>query len=153
MIEFVKLHPMELLPGILLSLLMAFFQPIANWILVIVILVLFDHVTALRKAKKMSIPLDTKKARATLDKLLFYSIVIVCCHLVDGWAFPGLAYLPEGMPHVFNQFADNYLTIPAAGYIMYRELWSILENTDQVTGVGLTDHMKARMDKFRKMFK
>ena len=153
MFDFIKMHPIELLPGFLMGAIGAFFAPIGMWLFVIIILIFFDHITGLRKAKRNGIERTSKKAMASVDKILHYVIVIISCHLVDSWAFPMINLVPEAAPNAIKEAARYYLTWPATGYLMYRELWSIMENTDTVTGVGIAEHMKARLKRFYNFFK
>lgn len=146
MIDFLKQNPLESLPGILLGVVLSFIQPIFLWIFCIYVLILFDHITGIRKAKHNQIPLESKKAKATVYKMFDYTILIIGAHVIDGYMFP----LPEMMQ--LHESA-SYLTYPVVGFLAYREFWSILENSDNVTGAGLTEHMKNRMKKFKDKFK
>ena len=96
-----------------------FFVAAATLVGTMVVFVIADLITGVIAAKKRGEILRSRKLKRTVDKMTWYALAIVMCHMLDAGVLP---------------FVDLHLAAFAAAIICGVELYSILENAYSITG-------------------
>ncbi len=96
-----------------------FFMGAASLVCAMVVFVIADLITGVAAAKKRGEILRSRKLKRTVDKITWYALAIVLCHVLDGGILT---------------FVDLHLAAFAAAIICGVELYSVLENAYSITG-------------------
>lgn len=104
----------------ILSWLLIYFYPTAQFILLIGFFVTMDTITGMLAARKEGQEITSKKFREVIRKFVVYSAAILTAHVIQMQFFP-----------------EFPATKMIGGLIAYSELMSIDENIARITGVSL----------------
>ena len=69
----------------LLAVVGAFFLPISGILFLVGFAILVDTLTGLWKAKKLKIPITSRKLSAVISKLFLYELAVIGFYLIDFW--------------------------------------------------------------------
>lgn len=118
----------------LISILFAFFLPISGILFLILFLILIDTITGIWKAKKLNIPITSRKLSAIISKLVLYECAIIMLYLVDFWILDAIVLKFFSIPLLITKITA--LTLCSV------ELISIGENYRQITGTNFYQALK-----------
>jgi phage-related holin len=108
------------------SIVLSFLAPIWPFILCIILLVFLDMYTGIKKARRKNVPIISRSMYRTIEKMLTYICLILGAELVNV-----IFYIPGNLTYV--------VSLPIA----MTELYSIMENTEAVSGANLIDRVKS----------
>lgn len=107
------------------SVVLSFLAPVWPFILCVVLLVFIDMYTGIRKARRKGIPVQSRGLYRTVEKMLTYTGLIIASELVNV-----VFSMPMNLAYV--------IAFPVA----MTELYSIMENTEAVSGTNLIERLK-----------
>ena len=114
----------------LVMLVLAFFSPVETAVLAVIVLCFFDTITGIIAAYKRGEKITSNKGFRTIIKIVVYSILILCSHLIEKTL---LDYIP--------------LVKIATSAVALIELKSLYENASSILGLDLWKFVKQMMDK------
>ena len=106
----------------LLSICMAFFLPISGILIMILVLIIVDTITGIRKAKKNKETITSRKLSAVISKLALYEITVIMFYLIDQFILNDIILIFFSVPFM--------LTKITALVLASIEVMSINENTN-----------------------
>ena len=115
--------------GLLCTYVVAFFTPIALWIVAIGFFVFADFVTGLLKARRNGYKIESKKMFRSVPKFVAYGIAVIIANLL-------MLLFEVDFPAV------KLIT----GFIAFIEIKSIDENIEAITGHSLFGDIIDRLD-------
>lgn len=96
------------------------------------ILIFFDLITGLIKARRKNETITSHKLKDTMVKTIFYFVLIISAQILDS-QYLSLNFLPAKVAQL------------AAGYVAVIEFKSILENTSLIIGKDVVQYLKEKM--------
>jgi hypothetical protein len=118
----------------LLAVVSAFFLPITGILFLIGFSILVDTITGIWKAKKLGIPITSRKLSAIISKLMLYEVAVILFYLIDRFILNDIILVFFSIPLM--------LTKILALVLVSIETLSISENIKAVKGIDLWQAMK-----------
>ena len=118
----------------LLAVVSTFFLPITGILFLIGFAILVDTITGIWKAKKLGIPITSRKLSAIISKLMLYEVAVILFYLIDRF--------------ILNDIILTFFSVPLmltkilALVLVSIETLSISENIKAVKGIDLWQSMK-----------
>ena len=118
----------------LLAVVSTFFLPITGILFLIGFAILVDTITGIWKAKKLGIPITSRKLSAIISKLMLYEVAVILFYLIDRF--------------ILNDIILTFFSVPLmltkilALVLVSIETISISENYKAVKGIDLWQAMK-----------
>ena len=119
----------------LLAVVGAFFLPISGILFLVGFAILVDTLTGLWKAKKLKIPITSRKLSAVISKLFLYELAVIGFYLIDFWI----------LNDIVKQFfsVELMLTKILALVLVSIEVMSINENYFSIRQISIWQGMKS----------
>jgi hypothetical protein len=119
----------------LLAVIGAFFLPISGILFLVGFAILVDTLTGLWKAKKLKIPITSRKLSAVISKLFLYELAVIGFYLIDFWI----------LNDIVKQFfsVELMLTKILALVLVSIEVMSINENYFSIRQISIWQGMKS----------
>jgi hypothetical protein len=118
----------------LLGVVGAFFLPISGIIFLIGFAILLDTLTGLWKAKKLKIPITSRKLSAVVSKLFLYEVAVIGFYLIDYFILNDIILKFFSVPLMLTKILSLIL--------VSIECISINENYISIRGISIWDSMK-----------
>jgi len=118
----------------LLAVVSTFFLPISGILFLIGFAILVDTVTGIWKAKKLGIPITSRKLSAIISKLMLYEIAVILFYLIDRFILNDIILTFFSVPLMLTKILSLVL--------VSIEVISISENYKAVKGIDLWQAMK-----------
>jgi len=118
----------------LLAVVSTFFLPITGILFLIGFAILVDTITGIWKAKKLGIPITSRKLSAIISKLMLYEVAVILFYLIDRFILNDIILVFFSIPLM--------LTKILALVLVSIETLSISENIKAVKGIDLWQAMK-----------
>ena len=118
----------------LLAVVSTFFLPITGILFLIGFAILVDTITGIWKAKKLGIPITSRKLSAIISKLMLYEVAVILFYLIDKFILNDIILVFFSIPLM--------LTKILALVLVSIETLSISENIKAVKGIDLWQAMK-----------
>ena len=118
----------------LLAVVSTFFLPITGILFLIGFAIVVDTLTGIWKAKKLGIPITSRKLSAIISKLMLYEVAVILFYLIDRF--------------ILNDIILTFFSVPLmltkilALVLCSIETLSISENIKAVKGIDLWQAMK-----------
>jgi hypothetical protein len=118
----------------LLAVVSTFFLPITGILFLIGFAIVIDTITGIWKAKKLGIPITSRKLSAIISKLMLYEVAVILFYLIDRF--------------ILNDIILTFFSVPLmltkilALVLVSIEVISISENYKAVKGIDLWQAMK-----------
>jgi len=118
----------------LLAVVSTFFLPITGILFLIGFAIVVDTITGIWKAKKLGIPITSRKLSAIISKLMLYEVAVILFYLIDRF--------------ILNDIILTFFSVPLmltkilALVLCSIETLSISENIKAVKGIDLWQAMK-----------
>lgn len=118
----------------LLAVVSTFFLPITGILFLIGFAILVDTITGIWKAKKLKIPITSRKLSGIISKLMLYEVAVILFYLIDRF--------------ILNDIILTFFSVPLmltkilALVLVSIETISISENYKAVKGIDLWQAMK-----------
>jgi len=119
----------------LLAVVGAFFLPISGILFLIGFAILVDTLTGLWKAKKLKIPITSRKLSAIISKLFLYELAVIGFYLIDFWILNDIILKFFSVPLMLTKILSLVL--------VSIEVMSINENYKAVKGIDIWQAMKS----------
>jgi hypothetical protein len=118
----------------LLAVVGAFFLPISGILFLIGFAILVDTLTGLWKAKKLKLPITSRKLSAVVSKLFLYEIAVIGFYLIDYFILNDIILKFFSVPLMLTKILSLIL--------VSIECISINENYIAIRGISIWDSMK-----------
>ena len=118
----------------LLAVVGAFFLPISGILLLIGFAILVDTLTGLWKAKKLKLPITSRKLSAVVSRLFLYEIAVIGFYLIDYFILNDIILKFFSVPLMLTKILSLIL--------VSIECISINENYIAIRGISIWDSMK-----------
>jgi hypothetical protein len=118
----------------LLAVVSTFFLPITGILFLIGFAILVDTFTGIWKAKKLCIPITSRKLSAIISKLMLYEIAVILFYLIDRFILNDIILTFFSVPLMLTKILSLVL--------VSIEVISISENYKAVKGIDLWQAMK-----------
>ena len=118
----------------LLAVVGAFFLPISGILFLIGFAILLDTITGIWKAKKLGLPITSRKLSAVISKLFLYEIAVIGFYLIDFFILNDIIMKFFSVPLMLTKILSLIL--------VSIECISINENYFQIRGISIWDSMK-----------
>ena len=118
----------------LLAVVSTFFLPISGILFLIGFAIVIDTITGIWKAKKLGIPITSRKLSAIISKLMLYEVAVILFYLIDRFILNDIILVFFSIPLM--------LTKILALVLVSIETLSISENIKAVKGIDLWQSMK-----------
>jgi hypothetical protein len=118
----------------LLAVVSTFFLPITGILFLIGFAILVDTITGIWKAKKLGIPITSRKLSAIISKLMLYEIAVILFYLIDRFILNDIILTFFSVPLMLTKILSLVL--------VSIEVISISENYKAVKGIDLWQAMK-----------
>jgi len=118
----------------LLAVVSTFFLPISGILFLIGFAIVVDTITGVWKAKKLGIPITSRKLSAIISKLMLYEVAVILFYLIDRFILNDIILVFFSIPLM--------LTKILALVLVSIETLSISENIKAVKGIDLWQAMK-----------
>ena len=118
----------------LLAVVGSFFLPISGILFLIGFAIFIDTLTGLWKAKKLKIPITSRKLSAVISKLFLYEIAVIGFYLIDYFILNDIIMKFFSVPLMLTKILSLIL--------VSIECISINENYFQIRGISIWDSMK-----------
>ena len=119
----------------LIGIVASFFLPISGILFLIGFAIFIDTLTGLWKAKKLKIPITSRKLSAVISKLFLYELAVIGFYLIDFW--------------ILNDIVKQFFSVPLmltkilSLVLVSIEVISINENYKAVKGIDIWQSMKS----------
>jgi len=118
----------------LMAIVLSFFLPIVGILILIAASVFLDTITGIWKAKKLKMPLTSRRLSAIISKILLYEVTVMLFYLIDYFLVNEL---------VMTFFSIQMLTTKVLALTLVSiEVISINENYKAVKGIDLWASLK-----------
>ena len=119
----------------LLAVVGAFFLPISGILFLVGFAIFVDTLTGIWKAKKLKIPITSRKLSAVISKLFLYELAVIGFYLIDFWI----------LNDIIKQFfsVELMLTKILSLVLVSIEVMSINENYFAIRQISIWDSMKS----------
>jgi len=118
----------------LLTVIGAFFLPISGILFLIGFAIILDTVTGIWKAKKLGIPVTSRKLSAIISKLMLYEVAVIGFYLIDYWILNDIILVFFSIPLMLTKILSLVLCSI--------EVISISENYKAVKGIDIWSAFK-----------
>lgn len=118
----------------LLAVVSTFFLPITGILFLIGFAIVIDTITGVWKAKKLGIPITSRKLSAIISKLMLYEIAVILFYLIDRFILNDIILTFFSVPLMLTKILSLVL--------VSIEVISISENYKAVKGIDLWQAMK-----------
>jgi len=118
----------------LLAVVSTFFLPITGILFLIGFAILVDTITGIWKAKKLGIPITSRKLSAIISKLMLYEVAVILFYLIDSFILNDIILTFFSVPLMLTKILSLVL--------VSIEVISISENYKAVKGIDLWQAMK-----------
>lgn len=118
----------------LLAVVSTFFLPITGILFLIGFAILVDTLTGIWKAKKLGIPITSRKLSAIISKLMLYEVAVILFYLIDRFILNDIILTFFSVPLMLTKILSLVL--------VSIEVISISENYKAVKGIDLWQAMK-----------
>ena len=118
----------------LLAVVSTFFLPITGILFLIGFAILVDTITGIWKAKKLGIPITSRKLSAIISKLMLYEVAVILFYLIDSFILNDIILTFFSVPLMLTKILSLVL--------VSIEVISISENYKAVKGIDLWQSMK-----------
>ena len=118
----------------LLAVVSTFFLPITGILFLIGFAILVDTITGIWKAKKLGIPITSRKLSAIISKLMLYEVAVILFYLIDRFILNDIILTFFSVPLMLTKILSLVL--------VSIEVISISENYKAVKGIDLWQAMK-----------
>ena len=118
----------------LLAVVGAFFLPISGILFLIGFAILLDTITGIWKAKKIGLPITSRKLSAIVSKLFLYEVAVIGFYLIDYFILNDIILTFFSVPLMLTKILSLVL--------VSIECISINENYFQIRGISVWDSMK-----------
>ena len=118
----------------LLAVISTFFLPITGILFLIGFSIVIDTITGIWKAKKLGIPITSRKLSAIISKLMLYEIAVILFYLIDRFILNDIILTFFSVPLMLTKILSLVL--------VSIEVMSISENYKAVKGIDLWQAMK-----------
>jgi len=118
----------------LLAVVSTFFLPITGILFLIGFAILIDTLTGIWKAKKLGIPITSRKLSAIISKLMLYEVAVILFYLIDRFILNDIILTFFSVPLMLTKILSLVL--------VSIEVISISENYKAVKGIDLWQAMK-----------
>lgn len=118
----------------LLAVVSTFFLPITGILFLIGFSILVDTITGIWKAKKLGIPITSRKLSAIISKLMLYEVAVILFYLIDRFILNDIILTFFSVPLMLTKILSLVL--------VSIEVISISENYKAVKGIDLWQAMK-----------
>ena len=118
----------------LLAVVSTFFLPITGILFLIGFAIVIDTITGIWKAKKLGVPITSRKLSAIISKLMLYEVAVILFYLIDRFILNDIILVFFSIPLM--------LTKILALVLVSIETLSISENIKAVKGIDLWQSMK-----------
>ena len=118
----------------LLAVVSTFFLPITGILFLIGFAILVDTITGIWKAKKLGIPITSRKLSAIISKLMLYEVAVILFYLIDRFILNDIILTFFSVPLMLTKILSLVL--------VSIEVMSISENYKAVKGIDLWQAMK-----------
>ena len=118
----------------LLGIIGAFFLPITGILFLIGFAIVIDTLTGIWKAKKLNIPITSRKLSAIISKLMLYEVAVILFYLIDRFILNDIILVFFSIPLMLTKILSLVL--------VSIEVMSISENYKAVKGIDLWQAMK-----------
>jgi hypothetical protein len=118
----------------LLAVVGSFFLPISGILFLVGFAIFVDTLTGLWKAKKLKIPITSRKLSAIVSKMFLYELAVIGFYLIDFW--------------ILNDIIMKFFSVPLmltkilALVLISIETMSINENYIAIRGISIWESMK-----------
>ena len=119
----------------LLAVVGAFFLPISGILFLVGFAIFIDTLTGIWKAKKLKIPITSRKLSAVISKLFLYELAVIGFYLIDFW--------------ILNDIVKQFFSVPLmltkilSLVLVSIEVMSINENYFAIRQISIWDSMKS----------
>ena len=118
----------------LLAVISTFFLPITGILFLIGFSIVIDTITGIWKAKKLGIPITSRKLSAIISKLMLYEVAVILFYLIDRFILNDIILTFFSVPLMLTKILSLVL--------VSIEVISISENYKAVKGIDLWQAMK-----------
>jgi hypothetical protein len=118
----------------LLAVVGAFFLPISGILFLVGFAIMVDTLTGLWKAKKLKIPITSKKLSSVISKMMLYETAVIGFYLIDFWILNDIILKFFSVPLMLTKILSLVL--------VSIEVMSINENYKAVKGIDIWQGMK-----------
>ena len=118
----------------LLAVVSTFFLPITGILFLIGFAIVVDTITGIWKAKKLGIPITSRKLSAIISKLMLYEVAVILFYLIDRFILNDIILTFFSVPLMLTKILSLVL--------VSIEVISISENYKAVKGIDLWQAMK-----------
>ena len=118
----------------LLAVVSTFFLPITGILFLIGFAIVIDTITGIWKAKKLNIPITSRKLSAIISKLMLYEVAVILFYLIDRFILNDIILVFFSIPLMLTKILSLVL--------VSIEVISISENYKAVKGIDLWQAMK-----------
>ena len=118
----------------LLAVIGAFFLPISGILFLIGFAIVVDTITGVWKAKKLGMPITSRKLSAIISKLMLYEVAVIGFYLIDYWILNDIILKFFSVPLMLTKILSLIL--------VSIEVMSINENYKAVKGIDIWQGMK-----------
>ena len=118
----------------LLAVVSTFFLPISGILFLIGFAIVIDTITGVWKAKKLGMPITSRKLSAIISKLMLYEIAVILFYLIDRFILNDIILTFFSVPLMLTKILSLVL--------VSIEVMSISENYKAVKGIDLWQAMK-----------
>ena len=118
----------------LLAVISTFFLPITGILFLIGFAIVIDTLTGIWKAKKLGLPITSRKLSAIVSKLMLYEVAVILFYLIDKFILNDIILTLFSVPLM--------LTKILALILVSIEVISINENYEAVRGINMWTGMK-----------
>ena len=119
----------------LIGIVASFFLPISGILFLIGFAIIVDTLTGLWKAKKLKIPITSRKLSAIISKLFLYELAVIGFYLIDFWILNDIILKFFSVPLMLTKILSLVL--------VSIEVMSINENYKAVKGIDIWQGMKS----------
>ena len=118
----------------LLTVIGAFFLPISGILFLIGFAIVVDTITGIWKAKKLGIPITSRKLSTIISKMMLYEVAVIGFYLIDYWILNDIILKFFSVPLMLTKILSLIL--------VSIEVMSINENYKAVKGIDIWQGMK-----------
>jgi len=118
----------------LLAVISAFFLPITGILFLIGFAIVVDTLTGIWKAKKLGLPITSRKLSAIISKLMLYEVAVIGFYLIDKFILNDIVLQFFSVPLMLTKILSLIL--------VSIEVMSINENYKAVKGIDIWQGMK-----------
>ena len=118
----------------LLAVISAFFMPISGILFLIGFAILVDTLTGVWKAKKLKVPITSRRLSAIISKLMLYEVAVIGFYLIDYFILNDIILTFFSVPLMLTKILSLVL--------VSIEVMSINENYKAVKGIDIWQGMK-----------